>query len=210
MAADGVVDDAVNDGVGGFPEPAVPSAAEVLREPARRRKVFGWIVGRRNDVMRESECRERHAAAVGDALVHGKEVGRYEEIGVGEGGVHARDHLGNVGFGADIDFTKLVDGRADFLKAAHPVTKVSLLPVGAEREKFNTGRFNVGLIMWHSRKADVVTSFLKSDSECDNGINISGGAVRGEDDTHVVNMLLMGFDRVTRAGLCNVSVSLKC
>ena len=55
----------------------------------------------------ESEGGEGHAAAVGDAFVHRKEIRGDEEVGVGESGVHAGDHLGDVGFGADVDMDDL-------------------------------------------------------------------------------------------------------
>jgi hypothetical protein len=53
----------------------------------------------------------------------------------------------------------------------------------------------------------VVASFLKSYGERDDRIDISGGAVRSEDYTHVWELLLASREGVRRVRLCNVWVS---
>ena len=118
---DGGVDDAIDDGVGGFPEPAIPGAAEGAAEPGGRGNVFRRVVGRGDDVGGEGEGGKGHAVAVGDAFVHGKEVAGNDEVGLGHGSVHAADHLRDVFVGADVELAELVDGGANLLEAAHPV-----------------------------------------------------------------------------------------
>lgn len=181
---DGSVDDAVHHGVAGAPEPAVPSAAETGAKPGGRGDVFWGVVGGRDDVGGEGEGGERDAVAVGDALVHGEEVAGDEQVGLGHDGVHAGDHLGDVGFGPDVDLAELVDGGADFIEAAHPVGEVGLFPVGAEGKELDTGGFDIGAVVGDGGEADGVAGLAEGDGEADDRVDIAGGAVGSEDDAH--------------------------
>ena len=177
FGVDALVDDAINHGVGDFPEPAIPGAASGFAQPARGGDVLRRVIGRRDYVRCEGEGGEGHAVFFGDAPVHGEEVAGDEQVGLGHDRVHTGDHLRDVFFGAYIDLAELVDGRANFLETPHPVAEVGLFPLWAEWIELNAGGLDFILVMGDGGEAHMVAGLLQRDRQGDYGIDVAGGAV---------------------------------